>query len=472
VNSGPTNSLQVRLIAAFVAVLLISGLLAGWGGYRAAADEVYEVLDGQLAELVQTLLFLSRADNANTAGDIGVSFDAKHSYIVFQVWQLKDRGDEIAPTRRPRSTGTDNRPFPRLLLRSGDMNTPLLFSRQDGFSTATWAGRSFRVFAQTSPNGEFRAIAGQALKARKEMVENIAWSNSRPYLPILPISVIALIWITYRGLAPIRKLTADVAARNPNHLRHFTVGNAPKEFWPLLKALNILLDRLGNALEYERRFTGDAAHELRTPMAALRAQLDALRLANHKEARIQAQTQAAATAERMTRLVNQLLTLARLEAIEGEPDAPLNLAELARELCGEMVPAALTKGIRLSLHAEPTNLRGEEDALRILLRNLLDNALRYTPAGGRIRVIVSQRTGRTRLVVADNGPGIADSELAGLGQRFNRLGRTDATGVGLGLSIILRIVARYRGKLTFGKGLEGKGLAATIDFPDQAVSGL
>ncbi len=471
-NSDLTNSLQARLIAAFVAVLLVCGLLAGWGGYRAAAIEAHEILDSQLAQLVQTLLFLSRTNNSNTAGDIGLNLDAEHSYMVFQVWQLKDRGDEINPVPRPHSRGADSRPFPRLLLRSGEMDTHTLFSRQDGFSTVTWADRSFRVYARTSPNGEFRVIAGQSLKARKEMIEKIAWSNSWPYLLILPVSVIALIWITYRGLAPIRKLTSDVAARNPNHLRHFTVGDAPKEFWPLLKALNILLDRLGTALEYERRFTDDAAHELRTPMAALRAQLDALRLANHKEARIQAQKQAGATAERMTRLVSQLLTLARLDAVNGEPDAPLNLAELAREMCGEMVPAAIAKGVRVSLHAEPTNLRGEEDALRILLRNLLDNALRYTPAGGRIRVIVSQRAGRTRLVVADNGPGVAGSELAGLGQRFNRLGQTDATGVGLGLSIVLRIVTRYRGKLAFGKGLEGKGLAVTIDFPDQAVSGL
>jgi two-component system sensor histidine kinase QseC len=463
------NSLQTRFIAASVAVLLVCGLLAGLGGYRAAIVEAGEILDTQLAQLVQTLLFLSRADTSNTAGDIGLSSHSEHSYMVFQVWKLKPGGDQLNSSPQTRLSEAKERPYPQLLLRSGEIDSKLLFVRKDGFSTASWGGHSFRVYAQTSPNGEFRAIVGQDLIDRTEMVDQIAWSNARPYLLVLPIGVIALIWLTYRGLAPIRRLTVEVAARDPAHLRHLEIEATPKELWPLLQAINTLLDRLGNAMEHERRFTGDAAHELRTPMAALRAQLDALRLADNKETRIQAQQQASTTAERMARLVNQLLTLARLDVVAIEQDTPLNLSELARELCGDVAPTAVAKNINLSLHAVPTKMRGEEEALRILLRNLLDNALRYTPGGGRIQVLISQRAKHTRLTVADNGPGVPDAQLAELGQRFNRLGRSDATGVGLGLSIVLRIVERYRATLTFGKGLESKGLAVTVDFPERPV---
>lgn len=461
------KSLQARFIVASVAVLLSCGLLAGLGGYRAAVVEASEILDTQLAQLVQTLLFLSRADTSNTSGDIGLSAHSEHSYMIFQVWKLKAGGDQFDSSPHAGLTGSNERPYPQLLLRSGEIDSKQLFSRKDGFSTATWEGRSFRIFARTSPNGEFRAIVGQDMIDREEMVEQIAWSNTRPYLLVLPAGIIALIWLTHRGLAPIRRLTVEVATRDPVFLQHLEIADTPKELWPLKQAINTLLDRLAINMEHERRFTGDAAHELRTPMAALRAQLDALRLADNREARIQAQQQASATADRLARLVNQLLTLARLDAIDAAQDVPLNLSELARDLCGEMAPAAVAKGIDLSLQASSTNMHGEEDALRILLRNLCDNALRYTQAGGRIQVRISQRIEHTRLVVADNGPGVADSQLAELGQRFNRLGRPDTSGVGLGLSIVLRIVERYRATLTFSNGLDGRGLAVTIDFPDR-----
>jgi two-component system sensor histidine kinase QseC len=462
-------SLQRRFLATSGFVLLTSIMVAGFGGYRSAIVEANEILDNQLAQLVQTLLFLIIADNGKASGDIGVGDQSGHALTVFQIWKLKESGDEFGAPSGGYAQPVNNRPYPQLLLRSGEMDAHFLFDLKDGFSTVNWSGHTFRIYARASPNGEFRAIVGQDMIDREEMLKDIALSNVRPYIYVLPLGILALALVAYQGLAPIRKLTKEVSTRAAYNLDHFLIDGTPQELRPLLQALNMLLDRLNAAIENEKRFTGDAAHELRTPIAALHAQLDALRLADNKDTRIKAQGQAAATTERLGRLVNQLLTLAKLDIFTNVSGTRFDLAELARESCGEIAPAAVAKGIELSLYAKPADLTGEENVFRILFRNLLENALRYAPSGGRVEVHLEQGNGYVRLTVADNGPGVSSAEMGQLGQRFHRLSKSDATGVGLGLSIVLRIVEHYRGETQFGPGLEGKGLAVTMTFPSHSA---
>jgi signal transduction histidine kinase len=459
-------SLQRRFLATSGFVLLTSMVVAGFGGYRSAIVEANEILDNQLSQLVQTLLFIIIADNGAASGDIGLGQPSGHAFMVFKVWKLKESGDEFGAPADGYGQSRSSRPYPQLLLRSGEIDSQLLFSLKDGFSTVEWSGHTFRVCAKSSPNKEFRAIVGQDMVDRNEMLKEIALSNIRPYKYVLPLGILALALVAYQGLAPLRKLTGDVSARAAYNLDHFPLEGTPKELKPLLQALNEMLDRLNAAIENEKRFTGDAAHELRNPIAALRAQLDALRLADNKESRVKAQIQSTATADRLARLVNQLLTLAKLDMFANFAGTPFDLAELAREMCGEIAPTAVAKGVEISLLAKPADLTGEEDVFRILLRNLLDNALRYTPAGGRIGVRVDrQHGGKIRLIVADNGPGIPSTEIGQLGQRFHRLSTSDGKGVGLGLSIVLRIVEHYRGRIQFGGGLGGQGLGITITLP-------
>jgi signal transduction histidine kinase len=457
------RSLQARLIAAAIFVLVLCALLAALGSYRAAITEADEILDAQLAQLVKTLLFLSQVNGGRAAGDIGTGLQSDHSYTAFQIWQLKEPDPGGAGIYM--SNPTDTRPFPRLMLRSGDMDNQRSFDRKDGFSEAEFGGRTLRVFASTSADGVYRAIAGQDLRDRREMAEGIARSNIRPYLLVLPLGILALVGLIYYSLGPIRRLTQEVSSREPPHLAPLAIRHVPKELDPLIRALNDLLERLQTAMEYERQFTGAAAHELRTPIAALHAQLDAMRLAGDKDTRIRAHQQASATAIRLARLVNQLLTLSRFDAESLPSRHTTDLAELARELCQDMGPAAIKKDIDLSLHALTASVRGDEDAMRILLRNLLDNALRYTPKGGRVEVSVGPTGGAVRLVVADSGPGVPPQRRAALGQRFNRLDQMDGTGVGLGLSIVLGIADQFDGRVTFGPGLDGQGLAVTVEFP-------
>ncbi len=457
------KSLQSRLIAAAILVLLLCGMLAAVGSYRAAVTEAGEILDTQLTQLVKTLLFLSQVNGGRAAGDIGSGLQSNHSYTAFQIWQLKESGSASGGVYL--SLPADTRPFPRLMLRSGDMDNHRLLERKDGFSQGEFAGRTLRIFASTSADGVYRAFAGQDVRDQREMAAGIARSNIRPYLLILPLGILALVVLIYRSLAPIRRLTLEVSSREPTHLAPLAISHVPEELGPLIHALNALLERLQTAMEYERQFTGAAAHELRTPIAALHAQLDAMRLARDKETRIQAHRQASVTATRLARLVNQLLTLSRLDAESLPSRQASDLGEIAAALCQEMGPTAIRKEVELSLNASAAWVRGDGDAMRILIRNLLDNALRYTPKGGRVEVSIGPADGMVRLVVADNGPGVPPERRDALGKRFNRLGQMDGTGVGLGLSIVLGIAEQFDGQVQFGTGLDGEGLAVTVEFP-------
>lgn len=259
------KSLQARLIAAAFVVLLTCGGLAALGSYRAALIEADEILDAHLAQLVQTLLFLSQVNDSRSMGDIGVAVQSDHSYTTFQIWQLKQSVPEAAGLSA--LALMDTRPFPRLILRSGDMGNPAegrrAFDRQDGYSNDEFATRALRILARTSADGVYRVIAGQDLLDRQEMVQGIARSNIQPYLLILPLGILALIGLIYYSLGSIRRLTAEVAlckpGREPGQLTLLSIHDVPQELKPLITALNALLQRQHHAMESERRFTGDAA---------------------------------------------------------------------------------------------------------------------------------------------------------------------------------------------------------------------
>ncbi|MFZ5483569.1 MAG: ATP-binding protein [Pseudomonadota bacterium] len=457
------NSLQGRLIASATGIMLASGLFAGLGGYHAARTEADEILDAQLAQVAQTLLFIVQDQAFDTAGDIGQGIRHDHSLIVYQVWQLKPgpgQGGTIHWSRRDRATAPA---YPRLVLRSGDQGWPSA-SVPGGYSTLPVSGREFRFLARDSNDHAYRVEVGERLIDSEEMVRQIAWNNTWPYLAVLPLGLALLVWSLHRGLAPLRRLASELGTRHPEHLEGLTIEGLPRELEPVLNALNALLGRLHQALENERRFTGDAAHELRTPMAGLRAQLDALRLAPDKDTRMQAERQTSHSLARMTRLVDQLLLLARLDAAPP-PTTQLDAEPIAGGACRELAPTALARGIDLALLAEPALLNCDEEDLRILLRNLIDNAIRYGRPGDRIEVHVGRAAGQVRLAVLDSGPGLAPEQRRGLGCRFQRLGRSDPEGSGLGLSIVARVAERYGASLAFGTGLEGRGLGVVVTFP-------
>ena len=307
----------------------------------------------------------------------------------------------------------------------------------------------------------------EAREAREEIAETLGEALVWPLAAALPALALA-IWIGVgAGLRPLGELRRELGRRGPEDLAPLEPARAPAEIEPLVAELNRLFGRIGGALERERRLTADAAHELRTPLAVLSTQAQVARRASSDAARNEALDALVAGSERAARLIEQMLTLARLESAEDRGAAqPVALRALAREALAEAAPFAHGKNIDLELTEGPeVAVPGQPGLLGILLRNLLDNAVRYTPAGGAVRVAVSGDRGTARLEVADNGPGVPAPELGRLGERFHRLEDAGGTGSGLGLSIVLRIAELHRGRVRFAAAAPSGGLAVTVELP-------
>jgi two-component system sensor histidine kinase QseC len=279
----------------------------------------------------------------------------------------------------------------------------------------------------------------------------------------LPLLALGVWWAVRWGVAPLRGLRDAVARREPHALEPLSSAGAPSELVPVVEALNALFARIATLLESERRFTADAAHELRTPIAAIRAQAQVALSENDAARRHHALAATIEGADRLARLVDQLLTLSRLEAASGPGMERVDLAAIARRVAAEIAPAALAREQSLELDAEtPAPIRGNDPLLGVLVRNLLDNAVRYSPRGARVRVSVAREGGRISLRVEDSGPGMNDADRARLGERFFRALGTEESGSGLGWSIVRRIAATHGMEVVVGLSEMLGGLKITI----------
>lgn len=297
-----------------------------------------------------------------------------------------------------------------------------------------------------------------------ELAEALLEALLTPLLFGLPLLGGGIWFATRRGLAPLDEIAALVAARAPHSLDPLAPVAAPTEIRPLVDALDGLFARVGRSLDEERRFTADAAHELRTPLAALVVQAQVAMRAQNAVERDHALAQIAAGSRRAARLVDQLLTLARLDPAAVPARQSVRLDQLAAEVCANHGAQALEQDIALELDApQPLTLDGNPDLLRVLLRNLLDNALRYTPAGGKVGVGVTAQAGKIALTVWDTGPGVPAVERDKILQRFHRLAGQDVEGSGLGLSIVARIAELHDARLQLDD--HAPGLRVALHFP-------
>ena len=307
----------------------------------------------------------------------------------------------------------------------------------------------------------------EAREARDEIVEALGESLVWPLAAALPALALA-IWLGVgAGLRPLGELRRELARRGPGDLALLDAARVPAEIAPLVAELNRLFGRIDEALERERRLTADAAHELRTPLAVLSTQAQVARRASSDAARNEALDAIVAGAERAARLAEQMLTLARLESGQGAGARErTELRELVRAVVAEAAPRAVGKGLDIALEdGPPVELDGNSALLAVLARNLVDNAVRYTPVGGRVRVAVTGDNRAARVEITDDGPGVPAQELARLGERFHRLAAPGETGSGLGLSIVLRIAELHRGRVRFAAGPGGSGLAVSVELP-------
>lgn len=307
-----------------------------------------------------------------------------------------------------------------------------------GFADVRIDKTLWRVYYLSDRAGDVSVAVGQKLRERTSLARVLVLGQLAPWLLTMPL-VLGWIWLgVRRGLRPLHQLTGQIARQQPAHLTPLDTGNIPDEIAPLVQALNALLVRLNETLDSERRFTADAAHELRTPLAALRVQVEVAQLASSPQARRKALGQTVVGIDRATRLVSQLLTLARLEHNPQVLAGDTEMLELARQQLRDASDAATERGVRcewpltLPRWRHPVN----PALLDVLLRNLVDNAVRYTPAGGRVWL---EDAGNGWLTLANEAPDTLDAAtLARLGERFFRPAGQSASGSGLGLSIAQR----------------------------------
>ena len=336
-----------------------------------------------------------------------------------------------------------------------------------GLSTARTEGGSWRVYG-VEADGRVIQVA-QPTEVREQRAARLALKTITPFAILVPALALLVAWIVGRSVRPVRKFADALRARRPDDLTPVPLEGLPDEARPMATALNDLLARLDLAIERERAFIADAAHELRTPLTALSLQLQSLASAGATEDRDAAVRNLETGVARAARLIEQLLAVAREQHAGERERRPLHLDELVRQVVAEWVPLAEAAGIDLGIaEAEVVRVPAEEDGLRVLLRNLLDNAIRYTPRGGRVDVRVSRTEGRPPravLSVTDTGPGIPEAERGRVFDRFHRVPGTVAGGSGLGLALVRSVASRHDGHVALESGPGGTGLHVIVTVP-------
>ncbi|GAC1416307.1 MAG: ATP-binding protein [Burkholderiaceae bacterium] len=331
-----------------------------------------------------------------------------------------------------------------------------------GFSTIEVRGQDWRVYS--AQQGPTVVQIAQPLRVRSAIAARSALNTVAPLLVLIPF-LGSLIWVAVgRGLAPVHGVATQLAARDAGLLTPIQDTDLPTEIHPLTHAVNALLLRLEQAAAAQRVFVADAAHELRTPLAALKLQVGVAERAADGAARDTAFKALHAGLDRASRLVQQLLTLARHEPGAAHPRQPVDLAGVTRDAVVEMAVLAQERGVDLGLvSSDAAIVSGDAEALRILINNLIDNALKATPAGGTIDVAVGRRDQHASVDVTDSGPGIAPADLSRVFDRFYRSAGAPAGGSGLGLAIVRRIADRHQGEVELRN--TGHGLRATFRMP-------
>jgi two-component system, OmpR family, sensor histidine kinase QseC len=458
------SSLRRRLLITLLSITAVIWLFSAWMNYRDTRHEIGELFDAQMAQTARTLLSVAGHelaeldDTRRFAGQTHIHFSgdsrfttAGHEYehkMGYQLWQ------------QPENT---------LMMRSFNAPEAPLNTLENGYSTETIDGEQWRVFSLFDPQDGFMVKIGEALAIRDELTDTVALRIGLPLLFLLPVMALLILLGINRTLRPLRNLAHSVSSRSPSSLDAVDDRDAPCEITPLVDALNRLFLRLSRAFESERRFTADAAHELRTPLAALKIQAQVAKRSNNDDDRNQALNKLLEGVERATRLVEQLLTMARVDP-EGSTalHSEIRLDQLCQEVLANIANQARVKEIELELDVDGvTVLTGLQESLEILLRNLLDNAIRYTPRGGRISVRLTQcDDGSIELHVGDSGPGIPESERSRIFDRFYRLAGQNTEGSGLGLSIVQRIAELNRAEVKLGESELG-GLEVTVHFQRQ-----
>jgi signal transduction histidine kinase len=430
------KSIRARLLVALILLVAIISLVAAVVTYRRVLNETSSLFDYQLRQMA-----LSLRSQVSIAPRIEVPPDQGDTDFVVQIWDVFGARTYLS---RP--------------------GLPMINQTVLGYGNLSLNGEPWRAYGLQTANGVIQIA--QPIRVRESLARAAAERVVIPLLLLLPIMVVAVAWIVRRGLLPLRYVTAEVQRRDVRSLRPLGSENLPREIEPLVGELNRLLARLRDAFAAQRAFISDAAHELRSPLTALRLQLQLLDRAPDEAGRLEARGRLGAAVERAIHLAEQLLTLARTDPQETAADAePVNLSAAAAQGITDTHDFALARHIELSLDAAPTvDVLGDREALRVLVRNLVDNAVRYSPPYGSVQVRCLSTTESVLLEVSDSGPGIPPADRERVFDRFYRRPTAQESGTGLGLAIVKAIAMRHGAKVDLGES-QGGGLRVTVSFP-------
>ena len=440
-DGGPLmliSSLRGRLFVGLTGFIVGTGLAAGYLAYRWAFEEAIELQDAILLQ-VGALASKDHLTDLPSEGNI----DGEARVII----------EELTPHPRDRLPAGS---LPRL---PQDL--------RDGFQTITHGGEQWRILVRTRKDAS-RVAVGQSTAHRDEIARESALRTIVPLGLLVPGLMLLIGIVVDRSLRPLSKLATHLDARQSDHLEKLPTDGVPKELLPFVASINRLLDRIGTMFDKQRRFVADAANELRSPITALSVQAENLQhagLSHDGQVRLDSLRTGI---RRTAHLLEQLLALARYDS-DASIEMPLSAFDrIVKEVVADLLPAAQNRSIDLGFaRIETTSVRGEPVALAILVRNLIDNAVRHTPTGGRVDVSLFRQNEAVILQVADTGPGILDAEIDRIFEPFFRGSRSRGDGTGLGLSIVRRIAERCHASIRFEnmRPPEGPGLNASVSFP-------
>ena len=440
-------SLQTRVVVLVLGVVTTLWVAATITTWFDAQHELDELLDGHLAQAATLLIAQSSLDEDEHES---AEPEREHRYasrVAFQMWHEG-----------------------RLRWRSSNAPLEPMTSISKGFDTQTINGESWRVFATRGAKDDVQLLVGERVDARNEILYAVLKGILMPLAMGLPLLALAGLWAVRSGLRPLLALENLLGKRSPDALGPIDVPDAPREIGTLVEALNNLFARIAEMLENERRFTQDAAHELRTPIAAIRSQAQVALGATSSDERNHALQNTLIGCDRAAHLVDQLLVLARLEArneTQSSTRKVIDISAIARAVIADLTPEASKKMQRLAFDAPDTCAAfGDAALVTALIRNLVDNAIRYSPTGANVSVQIEPGNS-VQLVVEDSGLGLAPELRQRLGERFFRVLGSDEDGSGLGWSIVRRIARVLDLRITVGQSTTLGGLSVTINWPTE-----
>lgn len=435
-----TNSLRARLLLLLFASVLVTACIQSFIAYRTSLDETNEIFDYQMQQMA---LSLRPGLNFDGYGSNGFRQDEDESFeFIVQVSSANGR-----------------------ILFQSSASTTLPLREGTGFSLFDARGKTYKLYSLR--HGIQLIQVAQDRSARRSLARNLAFRTTLPIMVMVLLLLFLMWWVVTSALSPVNRVQRQIATREADSLDEVDTQGLPTEVRPLVEEINLLLRRMRQAFAAQKNFVADAAHELRSPLSALKLQVEQLRRSSTERDREIATQRLGTGIDRASRLVEQLLVLARQQA---NPESRVNTSPVEiNRLClvafNDVYPLACHKNIDMGLNqTDECYVLGQEEALRILLRNILDNSIKYSPEGSRIDFSVKSTARSVTLAIEDSGPGIPDGDLVRIMDRFYRIPGTQTSGSGLGLSIVKVIADLHGAKVEIGTSDTLGGLSVRVNF--------